>query len=591
MKSYSYYFSYIVFNPVGALTSKPYAFKVRPWELKDYETFDPTAEFYAPVLASVVGNTIQRVLPVSDKNNESHHHWISNRLRFLTEGLSSGETTDVSSTPRHCLISVRKSRTFAYNYVAQLKWGFESWKISIHKSVYKLACLRSGLNIFFGFENQDKLDLFSQFEFTNLSYTIQSGPQIRKWHQGYDVFYPNLHQLIRMGRSNYLGFKYSKIFCMSFNSYFSDPVLNYELSALASMNSSIQFYTFMVSNTSLNFNSQNMLPTEFNVVSLFSGKHPWSKYIYQQTSLIIIDRLFIRTLPVRLANIVDQFCICNSNRVCIINAKLPNLLDYEMMSNFFNHVNQPFCQPVSLESAQLFSKFPIIGLSHIYAPFFSTGQDYIHTLNPVILQFSQFPKSVYLTHCLGLGFWFPVSSFMNIWANYKFPSDSVVYWSNRILTSSRKPIGQIFRFIAFRLANIRGYLHYWGVDYLLFFFVQLFVLCSQKIQGQLLEAIFLGLTAGTSYNNSRYPPSNYIVPFKWDSFGKFRFEYFSVVAGTDKYKSQNFYLKFVDLTRFSQYYYSPLDFVSVNDPFIAFSKTLSMERMFRISRFTNFDFG
>jgi hypothetical protein len=486
--------------------------------------------------------------------------------------------------PSCCFISVRKCHAFRYDYITQLKWNLESWETSLHKLAYKLACLRSELNVFTGFHNQNKWDLFSQFEFSQLHYTTQFGPQLNQHHPDFNGLQLSGYQLLHKIRFNYLELEYSKIFFMSFNSYFSDPVLNYNLGELSSLGS-IQFYTFMFSYTPvINFNSQNMLPTELNLVSLFSGKHAWSKYICSSTSLVIIDNLFIRTLPAYLVYLLNQFCIRNSNRICVVNSNSSNLLQgYDIYTSFFTHTGQQFFQPVSLESTQFLSKISLAVPDYNLVPFFSTGQDYVYTLNPIRLQFSQFPKSFYSVPRLDLGFRFPISPFVSITTNYKFPFDPSVYWADRILKSSYRAIGQVFRSVTLRLTNIRRYLHHWEVVYVLVFFVYFIVLCSQKIGVRVLDSIFFSLGLHFSDN---YLVSNYIAPFKWDSFGKFRFEYFLI--GADKNQSHKCYLKFADRTRFIQYYYSSFDFVSINDPFVTFSKTLSMERMFRVSRFMNF---
>lgn len=52
--------------PVGALTSKPYSFKARPWELTSIETIDILDVVNANVLFDVTANKISRVLPYAN---------------------------------------------------------------------------------------------------------------------------------------------------------------------------------------------------------------------------------------------------------------------------------------------------------------------------------------------------------------------------------------------------------------------------------------------------------------------------------------------------------------------------------------------
>src|SRR6185369_4731822 len=61
--------------PVGALTSKPYAFNARPWELKKTETIDVMDALGSNIRADARGPEVMRVLPrVNDDVNEE---WIS----------------------------------------------------------------------------------------------------------------------------------------------------------------------------------------------------------------------------------------------------------------------------------------------------------------------------------------------------------------------------------------------------------------------------------------------------------------------------------------------------------------------------------
>ena len=67
--------------PVGALTSKPYAFTARPWELNYVESIDILDSICSNVRIDYLGDKIYRVLPVYNKNlNED---WITNRVRFF----------------------------------------------------------------------------------------------------------------------------------------------------------------------------------------------------------------------------------------------------------------------------------------------------------------------------------------------------------------------------------------------------------------------------------------------------------------------------------------------------------------------------
>lgn len=66
--------------PVGALTSKPYAFTARPWELTSFESIDILDSFNSNIKVDVKGNVIMRILPkVNEYLNEE---WITDYIRF-----------------------------------------------------------------------------------------------------------------------------------------------------------------------------------------------------------------------------------------------------------------------------------------------------------------------------------------------------------------------------------------------------------------------------------------------------------------------------------------------------------------------------
>ncbi|MCK9541867.1 MAG: NADH-quinone oxidoreductase subunit NuoG [Novosphingobium sp.] len=72
--------------PVGALTSRPYAFEARPWELKKTIGIDVSDACGANIRIDSRGREVLRVLPrVNDDVNEE---WISDKARYQVEGLT-----------------------------------------------------------------------------------------------------------------------------------------------------------------------------------------------------------------------------------------------------------------------------------------------------------------------------------------------------------------------------------------------------------------------------------------------------------------------------------------------------------------------
>jgi len=71
--------------PVGALTSKPYAFSARPWEIKGVETIDVMDSVCSNIKVNFKETEILRVLPVL--NDTLNEEWISDKTRFSFDGL------------------------------------------------------------------------------------------------------------------------------------------------------------------------------------------------------------------------------------------------------------------------------------------------------------------------------------------------------------------------------------------------------------------------------------------------------------------------------------------------------------------------
>ena len=92
--------------PIGALTSKPYAFKARPWELKSNESIDLTDSTGSNVYVNFKETEIMRVLPkrnsdinetiITDKARFSYDSNYNNRIRNIMEPKTSLDATDAT---------------------------------------------------------------------------------------------------------------------------------------------------------------------------------------------------------------------------------------------------------------------------------------------------------------------------------------------------------------------------------------------------------------------------------------------------------------------------------------------------------------
>ena len=71
--------------PVGALTSKPYAFAARPWELNKTQSIDVMDALGSAIRIDTRGREVMRILPRT--NDDVNEEWISDKTRHVVDGL------------------------------------------------------------------------------------------------------------------------------------------------------------------------------------------------------------------------------------------------------------------------------------------------------------------------------------------------------------------------------------------------------------------------------------------------------------------------------------------------------------------------
>jgi len=98
--------------PVGALTSKPYAFTARPWELRTTESIDTLDSTGSNIRIDARGTEILRIIP---RLNESiNEEWISDKTRFAYDGLKTQRLTQPMVRKEGKLVAVDWVEAFDY---------------------------------------------------------------------------------------------------------------------------------------------------------------------------------------------------------------------------------------------------------------------------------------------------------------------------------------------------------------------------------------------------------------------------------------------------------------------------------------------
>ena len=161
--------------PVGALTSKSYAFKARPWELKCNETIDFTDGLGTPILVNTKELNVARIQPKIDDSYKSN--FISDKIRFSYDALKRNRVKNVfleqKGLKKHFLMSTWGSfySLFAEYLNNNKKTLFIIKNLDIHSltMLKKFKNTSSLLNVGSLFNNNSDKKLYNFASFDDLS--------------------------------------------------------------------------------------------------------------------------------------------------------------------------------------------------------------------------------------------------------------------------------------------------------------------------------------------------------------------------------------------------------------------------------------
>jgi len=246
--------------PVGALTSKPYAFKARPWELRSNETVDLTDSTGSSIYVNFKETEIMRILPKN--NHEINETIITDKARFSYDAVKNQRLqklfkTDGSKTPSF-------KNTDWVTVLAELDF-----------------LLKESLNRKITFLINSEIDLDSLFILNALENKYSPNVQVRSVDENY--------------KNSYLSWSSSKIkdvksdskygFLISSNIRLESAILNTKIRR------KVISQTFDVLSLGQHFNSS--FPTKFvnlnlnNILKIFEGKSSVSKLFLKSKSPIV----------------------------------------------------------------------------------------------------------------------------------------------------------------------------------------------------------------------------------------------------------------------------------------------------------------
>eukprot|EP00186_Timspurckia_oligopyrenoides_P003111 CAMPEP_0182442062 /NCGR_PEP_ID=MMETSP1172-20130603/1039_1 /TAXON_ID=708627 /ORGANISM="Timspurckia oligopyrenoides, Strain CCMP3278" /LENGTH=554 /DNA_ID=CAMNT_0024636753 /DNA_START=79 /DNA_END=1743 /DNA_ORIENTATION=- len=163
---------------VGALTSKPYAFTSRSWELKSTESVDIFDGVGCNVRVDTRGSEIMRVLP--RLNEDVNEEWISDKSRFSYDGLKTQRLTQPMVKDKNqqlVPIGWDKARILLKHVVLQLDRKYSESGYEAHAVIGPYVDTLSAVK------------LRSQFlsHFSNPVFTVQEQPQSVSISKGLDT--------------------------------------------------------------------------------------------------------------------------------------------------------------------------------------------------------------------------------------------------------------------------------------------------------------------------------------------------------------------------------------------------------------------
>lgn len=580
--------------PNGALTSKSYAFGFRPWELKNYETFDPTAEFYQPIWLSVYNNKIQKILPVNNNNNFMIYHWISNKLRFFFESFN---FQDDQFFPKYQVFSKNSN-----SLLIPVNWSY-----LFRVMAYKLANLKNFSYVSLNFSHMQKFDTNTYFELNRIFSEIPNFVKILSYNNSVQSliksqlinshFFPPLDAIAGVP---------SNILLVSFNPYFLDPSLSYYLKSISEFNS-VKIYTTFFSYFSINFKVKNLIPNLKNLWLLFSGRHFLSNQILTKNTKIIIDFNILNVLPNTLVSLILKSTFFNKaytnkhpTQIYIINKNksysnffrigLNSFIPYKnflvnfnrRILNFDINSNCGVFLPNALTTKEVMSDLEI--------------KDYNYIFKFEVAKFSYFSE---IFNGFYPNYFFPTSGFTEFTTNYEMFANKPNYFKNvvSVYREGGRPLAQIISSIRFWFHKSMTFIKINTLDQSFWIIIIFIFSLINFVNLAILNLYF------TQFGQLNKLPCSFITNIKMFNFSVIFNNWLGLqISNTTNFwfvndklvfninglckKICNPYVKFQIAYFYPDYVDSCID--SIKNSQLTYSKTLTLNRKFFNSRFKNF---
>lgn len=239
------YNNYSKITLIGALTSKPYAFTARSWELKSTQTIDLFDSLGSNIRVDVKGLNIMRILPIN--NDFVNEEWISDKARHAFDGLSRN---------RFITPMIKINNVFQKNTWLEILKNLEN---NFSKNEYDNIIVNTGN--FTDLEHLTTIDVL-----TKLNNKLIVNNQWGNVNADFQKYYTIDNSIFNItGKKVYI--------LVGINSKLENPILNIRLKKLSQTNSALVAY--IGPKISSNLNAIHLGTNVSILKNILKGKHPF----------------------------------------------------------------------------------------------------------------------------------------------------------------------------------------------------------------------------------------------------------------------------------------------------------------------------
>jgi NADH-quinone oxidoreductase subunit G len=289
--------------PVGALTSAIYAYKGRPWELKNVKGIDIYDSVLTPINYQVKGGEIFRVLPrINDRLNEE---WITDKVRFHYESYKLIEKLR-KDKPSY---KIQKNKYIELSWKTALKMVFKVLLNKTNKVDLILGSKINGTNIRIYKELMNKLG--------NKNYITENGLLFKKYNYDFRENYLNKNELTNIDKNDLV------LLC-GVNLRIESPLLNIKIRNLNFGDDDIETVKKIgiIGNRFDWRNESEYLGSNLNsVLKLIEGRLPYCQKIKKSKNpLIIIGSSLLARFNISMQELRAGFMqVCNIQPENVLN--------------------------------------------------------------------------------------------------------------------------------------------------------------------------------------------------------------------------------------------------------------------------------